>query len=84
MEETREKIELFRNYYFISFRSFEQDNLSPTYLEPLNMYIIVFREGILSVSTSIICDNHLDIKRLVSSTSVLRVTLRTFVDASNN
>ncbi|KAI0747444.1 cora-domain-containing protein [Irpex lacteus] len=48
MEETREKIELFRNYYFISFRSFEQDNLSPTYLEPLNMYIIVFREGILS------------------------------------
>ena len=50
MEETREKIELFRNYYFISFRSFEQDNLSPTYLEPLNMYIIVFREGILSVS----------------------------------
>ena len=50
MEETREKIELFRNYYFISFRSFEQDNLSPTYLEPLNMYTIVFREGILSVS----------------------------------
>lgn len=50
MEETREKIELFRNYYFVCFRSFEQDNLSPTYLEPLNMYIIVFREGILSVS----------------------------------
>lgn len=49
MEETREKIELFRNYYFVCFRSFEQDNLSPTYLEPLNMYIIVFREGILSV-----------------------------------
>lgn len=48
MEETREKIELFRNYYFVCFRSFEQDNLSPTYLEPLNMYIIVFREGILS------------------------------------
>ena len=49
MEETREKIELFRNYYFVCFRSFEQDNMSPTYLEPLNMYIIVFREGILSV-----------------------------------
>ena len=49
MEETREKIELFRNYYFVCFRSFEQDNLSPTYLEPLNMYIIVFREGTLSV-----------------------------------
>ena len=49
MEETREKIELFRNYYLVCFRSFEQDNMSPTYLEPLNMYIIVFREGIISV-----------------------------------
>lgn len=48
MEETREKIELFRNYYFVCFRSFDQDQYSPTYLEPLNMYIIVFREGILS------------------------------------
>ncbi|KAG6812154.1 hypothetical protein H0H93_013989 [Arthromyces matolae] len=48
MEETREKIELFRNYYLVCFRSFDQDRNSPTYLEPLNMYIIVFREGILS------------------------------------
>ncbi|KAJ7591451.1 hypothetical protein C8J56DRAFT_935610 [Mycena floridula] len=48
MEETREKIELFRNYYLVCFRSFEQDPYSPTHLEPLNMYIIVFREGILS------------------------------------
>ena len=51
MEETREKIELFRNYYFVCFRSFDQDPYSPTYLEPLNMYIIVFREGTLSVSS---------------------------------
>ena len=49
MEETREKIELFRNYYLVCFRSFDQDPYSPTHLEPLNMYIIVFREGILSV-----------------------------------
>jgi len=49
MEETREKIELFRHYYFVCFRSFDQDQYSPTYLEPLNMYIIVFREGTLSV-----------------------------------
>ncbi|KAG9015487.1 CorA metal ion transporter [Tulasnella sp. JGI-2019a] len=48
MEETREKIELFRHYYFVCFRSFDQDVYSPTYLEPLNMYIIVFREGTLS------------------------------------
>jgi magnesium transporter len=48
MEETREKIELFRNYYLVCFRSFDQDPYSPTYLEPLNMYIIVFREGTIS------------------------------------
>ncbi|GAA5874261.1 hypothetical protein JCM3774_000923 [Rhodotorula dairenensis] len=48
MEETREKIELFRNYYFVCFRSFDQDPYSATYLEPLNMYMVVFREGILS------------------------------------
>ncbi|WFD32795.1 CorA metal ion transporter [Malassezia sp. CBS 17886] len=48
MEEAREKIELFRNYYFVCFRSFDQDPYSPTYLEPLNMYIVVLREGTLS------------------------------------
>jgi len=48
MEETREKIELFRNYYLVCFRSFDQDPYSPTFLEPLNIYIIVFREGTLS------------------------------------
>ncbi|KAH9948732.1 cora-domain-containing protein [Amylocystis lapponica] len=48
MEETREKIELFRNYYLVCFRGFDQDPYSPTHLEPLNMYIIVFREGIIS------------------------------------
>jgi Mg2+ and Co2+ transporter CorA len=51
MEETREKIELFRNYYLVCFRSFDQDQYSPTYLEPINYYIVVFREGILSVRT---------------------------------
>ncbi|KZV68127.1 cora-domain-containing protein [Peniophora sp. CONT] len=47
-EESREKIELFRTYYLVCFRSFDQDPYSPTHLEPVNMYIIVFREGILS------------------------------------
>src|ERR1700722_2303852 len=49
MEETREKIELFRNYYLVCFRSFDQDIYSPMHLEPLNLYIIVFKEGTLSV-----------------------------------
>lgn len=53
MEEAREKIEFFRNYYLVCFRSFDQDPYSPTHLEPLNMYIIVFREGILSVSCAL-------------------------------
>jgi magnesium transporter len=53
MEETREKIEVFRNYYLVCFRGFDQDQYSPTHLEPLNMYIIVFREGTLSVSIQI-------------------------------
>ncbi|CCA70231.1 related to MNR2-Manganese resistance protein [Serendipita indica DSM 11827] len=48
MEETREKIELFRDYYLVCFRSFDQNQYSPTYLEPINYYIVVFREGILS------------------------------------
>ncbi|CED82103.1 Mg2 transporter protein, CorA-like/Zinc transport protein ZntB [Phaffia rhodozyma] len=48
LEETREKIELFRNYYLVCFRSFVSDVYSPTHLAPLNMYIVVFREGVLS------------------------------------
>ncbi|KAM5448065.1 CorA metal ion transporter [Microsporum audouinii] len=48
MQEAREKVELFRNYYFINYRTFEQDVNSPDFLEPVNMYVVVFREGLLS------------------------------------
>ncbi|KAL4962609.1 magnesium transporter CorA family protein [Aspergillus stella-maris] len=48
MQEAREKVELFRNYYFLNYRTFEQDPNSDNYLEPVNMYVVVFREGILS------------------------------------
>ncbi|KAL4997713.1 hypothetical protein BDV10DRAFT_168785 [Aspergillus recurvatus] len=48
MQEAREKVELFRNYYFLNYRTFEQDPNSENYLEPVNMYVVVFREGILS------------------------------------
>ncbi|WAQ86659.1 hypothetical protein PtA15_7A387 [Puccinia triticina] len=50
MEEIREKIELFRNYYLVCFHLFDQDPYSPTYPKPLNIYIIVFREGTLLYS----------------------------------
>ena len=47
-QEAREKVELFRNYYFVNYRTFEQDTSSDDYLEPVNMYVVVFREGVIS------------------------------------
>ncbi|KAE9974248.1 hypothetical protein EG328_003967 [Venturia inaequalis] len=48
MQEQREKVELFRNYYFVNYRTFEQDTNSEDYMEPINMYVVVFREGVIS------------------------------------
>ncbi|KAI9686310.1 MAG: CorA metal ion transporter [Bogoriella megaspora] len=48
MQEPREKVELFKNYYFVNYRTFEQDESSENYMEALNMYVVVFREGVLS------------------------------------
>ena len=50
MQEAREKVELFRSYYLVSYKSFEQDMNSEDYLDPVNMYVTVFREGVISVS----------------------------------
>ncbi|KAI4918281.1 hypothetical protein J4E90_002665 [Alternaria incomplexa] len=49
VQEPREKVELFHQYYFVSFRSFFQaDKESEEYLEPVNFYAVVFKEGILT------------------------------------
>lgn len=48
MQEAREKVELFRNYYLVNYRTFEQDMNSEDYLEPVNMYVVVFRDGVVS------------------------------------
>ncbi|KAF2134531.1 cora-domain-containing protein [Dothidotthia symphoricarpi CBS 119687] len=48
MQEQREKVELFKHYYFINYRTFEQDEHSEDYLEPVNLYVVVFREGVIS------------------------------------
>lgn len=48
MQEDREKVELFRHYYLVNYRSFEQDRNSEDYLQPVNMYVVVFREGVIS------------------------------------
>ena len=48
-QETREKVELFPRYYFVCFRSFDQmDKTSEDYMEPVNVYMVVFREGTIS------------------------------------
>jgi magnesium transporter len=48
MQEQREKVELFKHYYFINYRTFEQDENSEDHLEPVNLYVVVFREGVIS------------------------------------
>ncbi|KAF7724528.1 CorA metal ion transporter [Apophysomyces ossiformis] len=47
-QESREKCEIFQNYIFISFRSFDQDFNSSDYLEAVNFYIVIFKQGILT------------------------------------
>ena len=48
VQEAREKVELFRHYYFINYRTFEQDVNSDDYMEPINMYVCVFKHGIIT------------------------------------
>ncbi|KAM3413505.1 hypothetical protein BST61_g11576 [Cercospora zeina] len=48
MDEPREKVELFPSYYFVNYRTFEQDKDSEDYMEPINMYVIVFRDGVIT------------------------------------
>jgi len=50
-QEAREKVELFKQYYFVCFRSFFQmDEKSEDYMEPVNVYMVVFREGIITIT----------------------------------
>ncbi|CEP10534.1 hypothetical protein [Parasitella parasitica] len=47
-EEPREKCEAFNHYHFICFRTFEPDSLSVTYLQPIGIYILIFKGFILT------------------------------------
>lgn len=50
-QEAREKVELFKQYYFVCFRTFYQvDKASEDFLEPVNFYMVVFRDGVLTFS----------------------------------
>lgn len=48
MNEPREKVELFPSYYFINYRTFEQDKESKYYLDAINLYVVVFRDGVIT------------------------------------
>ncbi|KOG99766.1 magnesium transporter CorA family protein DI49_2249 [Saccharomyces eubayanus] len=48
MQETREKVELFKSYYFVCFHTFENDKESEDFLEPINVYVVVCRSGVLT------------------------------------
>ncbi|KAJ3067978.1 CorA metal ion transporter, partial [Podochytrium sp. JEL0797] len=47
-EETREKCETFPGYDFVTIRSFDSDQYSLKYMQPINVYIVVFRECVLT------------------------------------
>ncbi|SPN96848.1 related to MNR2 - manganese resistance protein [Cephalotrichum gorgonifer] len=53
VQEAREKVELFHNYYFVNYRTFDQDPRSGTHMGAVNMYSVVFREGIITFHFSI-------------------------------
>lgn len=51
IQEAREKVEIFKQYYFVCFRSFYQmDKSSEHFMDPVHLYMVVFREGVLSFS----------------------------------
>ncbi|KAI9924369.1 hypothetical protein AWENTII_003893 [Aspergillus wentii] len=52
-QEAREKVELFKQYYFVCFRTFYQmDKTKEEFMEPVNFYMVVFRDGVISFSFS--------------------------------
>lgn len=54
MQEDREKVELFKDYYLVCFRTFVEESKDNDDIEPVpvNLYMVVFREGVLSFSTA--------------------------------
>ncbi|KAJ3144302.1 CorA metal ion transporter [Geranomyces variabilis] len=47
-EETREKCEPFMNYNFICIRTFDRNEDEGSYMQPVNVFIVVLRECVLS------------------------------------
>ncbi|CRG88564.1 Putative metal ion transporter C27B12,12c [Talaromyces islandicus] len=50
-QEAREKVELFKQYYFVCFRTcYHVDKDDERFLDPVNIYMVVYRDGVLSFS----------------------------------
>lgn len=49
-QEAREKVELFSQYYFVCFRTFNPNAKSEDFLDPIHVYIVVCSDGVLSFS----------------------------------
>lgn len=49
-QEAREKVELFSQYYFVCFRTFNPNTKSEDFLDPVHVYIVVCSDGVLSFS----------------------------------
>jgi magnesium transporter len=49
-QEAREKVELFSQYYFVCFRTFQMDPTHEDFLDPIHVYIVVCQDGVLSFS----------------------------------
>jgi magnesium transporter len=49
-QEAREKVELFSQYYFVCFRTFNMDSNHEDFLDPIHVYIVVCGDGVLSFS----------------------------------
>ncbi|KAI9273854.1 hypothetical protein EDC94DRAFT_592944 [Helicostylum pulchrum] len=73
-QESREKCEIFQNYMFISFRSFNHDYLSQEYLNAVSFYIIVFKDGVLTFRFQDLPHPHNVRRRIHQLKDFIRVT----------
>lgn len=76
MQEPHEKVEMFHNYYFMCFHTFEQDRESEDFLEPIHMYVVVFRAGVLTFHSAP-TSNPANVRRRIRQ-------LRDYVDVSSD
>ncbi|KAI9354399.1 hypothetical protein BD770DRAFT_392250 [Pilaira anomala] len=73
-QESREKCEIFQNYMFISFRSFNHDYHSQEYLDAVSFYIVVFKDGVLTFRFQDLPHPHNVRRRIHQLKDFIRVT----------